>query len=866
MPETGGTPPTFNPQPGDPLCMSPNELPAMQLTNEPFNGNNFLHWSRGVRLALGAKVKLGFINGTCKKPPESETVKSELWMRCDYMIRCWLLHSMTARIAAGFMSMTSAKVLWDEVVERYGQANGLLLYQLKKELGNTTQNNLPMAEYYTKLRVLWDEIEDIEGIPDYTCGVLSTCSCNIIKRLVDAQARNKTIQFLMGVNDGYDTLRGNLLSMEPMLPVNKAFSMMLQAEQQKTASSLMTQEVGEFAVNRPSFGENQKFKPKEEYNYKKGKLDREERQKLFCNRCQRTGHTDDTCIICSVCGKGGHTIKTCYDIHGYPNNNTKMNKEGKSGMRVKYAANVSECKNPDTQMQDNPLEYTGANSHESSHHSSGSSGSHSESQGDNNLAQAVAQELARIWKVKQPMYENTSSTNMNMNFAGTCIASLVQTTDILNDNNLWIIDTGATDHMCTNLSAFIDMRTLNEPIFISLPDGRMKLVDQIGAVKDHITKEVVAYGRKIQGLYRLRAGNNLLEENASFSMFSNKCRRVSSSSNVEIRHSDLHQVKETVSSFLSYAENQFNSKIKHIRTDNGTEIVNHECSSIFREKGIMHQKSLPGNPQQNGRVERKHRHLLETARAMRLHANLPKRFWGECILAATHVINLLPSKVIGWKTPFEKLMGKQPDYSHLRIIGCECFASKPEPKRDKFNPKSHRCILLGYPYAQKGYKVYDLKEQMCFLSRDVTFNENIFPYMNENTQSSKNIHSIPLTNFEEDEGYVEEIEEYINDNGSNTRDITTTTQGLKHSEELVRPSRVMTRSTNVPSRFQDFELTSLPSRTAVQENDNTAINQESSVNNVHTIKEPSTYEEACQDSKWIKAMEDEVKALEGNHT
>ena len=52
--------------------------------------------------------------------------------------------------------------------------------------------------------------------------------------------------------------------------------------------------------------------------------------------------------------------------------------------------------------------------------------------------------------------------------------------------------------------------------------------------------------------------------------------------------------------------------------------------------------SVPRTPEQNGRVERKHRHLIETARVMMVHANLPLKLWGACILAATHTINKLP--------------------------------------------------------------------------------------------------------------------------------------------------------------------------------------------------------------------------------
>lgn len=110
--------------------------------------------------------------------------------------------------------------------------------------------------------------------------------------------------------------------------------------------------------------------------------------------------------------------------------------------------------------------------------------------------------------------------------------------------------------------------------------------------------------------------------------------------------SNKEQVKEILNGFLCHVENQFNTRVKILRSDNGTEIFQSECGKMFTERGIIHQRSVQGVPQQNARVERKHRFLLETARALKLHAGLPSYLWGECILAATHLINMLPSAVI----------------------------------------------------------------------------------------------------------------------------------------------------------------------------------------------------------------------------
>ena len=174
-------------------------------------------------------------------------------------------------------------------------------------------------------------------------------------------------------------------------------------------------------------------------------------------------------------------------------------------------------------------------------------------------------------------------------------------------------------------------------------------------------------------------------------------------------------------------ETHFHAKILHIRTDNGTEFIQSSYLDFFNSKGILHQKSIVHTPQQNGVAERKHRHLLDTARALRFHAHLPKSFWSECVLSATYIINRLPMSNLAWKSPYEALHGKPPNYASLRTMGCLCFAANVG-ERDKFTPRALKCIFWEYTFGLKGYKLYDLQAKKIFYSRDVLFREHVFPF------------------------------------------------------------------------------------------------------------------------------------------
>jgi len=89
-------------------------------------------------------------------------------------------------------------------------------------------------------------------------------------------------------------------------------------------------------------------------------------------------------------------------------------------------------------------------------------------------------------------------------------------------------------------------------------------------------------------------------------------------------------------------------------------------------------------------------------------------------LAATHIINKLPMATLSWKTSFELLHGVAPTYDNLITIRCLCYAHTVGVQ-DKFDSQSTKCILLGY-------KLYDLQPHKIFHSRDVLFQEHVFPF------------------------------------------------------------------------------------------------------------------------------------------
>jgi histone deacetylase 1/2 len=77
----------------------------------------------------------------------------------------------------------------------------------------------------------------------------------------------------------------------------------------------------------------------------------------------------------------------------------------------------------------------------------------------------------------------------------------------------------------------------------------------------------------------------------------------------------------------------------------------------------------PHAHQQNGAVERKHCHIVEVGLSLLAHASMPLKYWDEAFLAATYLINRIPSKLLQNSCPLEVLFQEKSDYSVLRTLG-----------------------------------------------------------------------------------------------------------------------------------------------------------------------------------------------------
>jgi hypothetical protein len=138
--------------------------------------------------------------------------------------------------------------------------------------------------------------------------------------------------------------------------------------------------------------------------------------------------------------------------------------------------------------------------------------------------------------------------------------------------------------------------------------------------------------------------------------------------------------------------------------------------------------SCPHAHQQNGAAERKHRHIVEVGLSLLAHSSVPLKYWDEAFLAATYLINRTPAKTLKFSTPLEVLFHEKLDYSILHVFGCPCWPNLHPYNTRKLAFRSKRCAFLGYSNMHKGFKCLDVSTGRIYISRDVVFDEQIFPF------------------------------------------------------------------------------------------------------------------------------------------
>ncbi|KAG8498673.1 hypothetical protein CXB51_004985 [Gossypium anomalum] len=359
----------------------------------------------------------------------------------------------------------------------------------------------------------------------------------------------------------------------------------------------------------------------------------------------------------------------------------------------------------------------------------------------------------------------------------------------------WILDSGCTFHMSPNRDWFTTYETVSEGVVLMGNNTSCKIAG-VGTIKvkmfDGVVRTLSEYGqRKTAKLYVLQ-GSTVTGDAA-----------VASSS---LSDDDITKLWHMRLGHMS--ENGMTGKqIKYLRTDNGLEFCSDEFNRLCKSEGIVRHLTVRHTPQQNGVAERMNRTIMEKVRCMLSNANLPKSFWAEAASTACFLINRSPSVAIEKKTPQEVWSGNPANYSDLKIFGCPAYA---HVNNGKLEPRSIKCVFLGYKAGVKGYKLW------CPENRKVVEHQI-------NTESTPQVST--------------KIENRV----------------ASSPQYSIAKNRTK-REIKPPKKYAEADLVAYALNVA---------------EDIDANQEPSNYSEAisCEDSeKWMFAMQEEMESLHKNKT
>ena len=182
-----------------------------------------------MKIALSAKQTISFIDGSNTRPDASFPLLPYR-QRCNDMVISWLLNSLHKSIRDSVLFCSTASETWKELNERYGQSNKARLFQAQKQVSCISQGDLDIASYFNRAKKVWDELIAVGATPKCTC---KKCECEVNERLQHHDQEQKLIQFLMGLNESYTSVRGNILMMTPLHTLSQIYSFLMQEERQR---------------------------------------------------------------------------------------------------------------------------------------------------------------------------------------------------------------------------------------------------------------------------------------------------------------------------------------------------------------------------------------------------------------------------------------------------------------------------------------------------------------------------------------------------------------------------------------------------------------------------------------------------------
>ena len=195
-----------------------------------------------------------------------------------------------------------------------------------------------------------------------------------------------------------------------------------------------------------------------------------------------------------------------------------------------------------------------------------------------------------------------------------------------------------------------------------------------------------------------------------------------------IKHGDTRISKTAPLHWLEHFFSQYNPKCKgkYVYLDQGGELFNNpDVRNLFATYKYEILPTGTDASHQNGPVERAHRTLANSMRALLTGANLPIKFWPYAFYHSMRLANAFPERGDDL-SPLEKATGTRENLSSFRTFGCRVWVRPPGRKKAKLKPNSRKGIFLGFvPYSTRNILWYDVETNRVKIAFHARFDEGM---------------------------------------------------------------------------------------------------------------------------------------------
>jgi hypothetical protein len=139
-----------------PFFVHPGDGPSSVTVTPVLNGSNYHSWARAMRRALGAKMKLEFVDGTIPPVLDEFDPTYRSFNRCNMLVLSWILNSVSPSISQSIIFMDNAIDVWNDLKERFSQGDLVRVSELMQEIYALQQDSKSVTTFYSELKILWE--------------------------------------------------------------------------------------------------------------------------------------------------------------------------------------------------------------------------------------------------------------------------------------------------------------------------------------------------------------------------------------------------------------------------------------------------------------------------------------------------------------------------------------------------------------------------------------------------------------------------------------------------------------------------------------------------------------------------------------